>query len=1030
MNSQARAIVSFTLLGTLLVAIAWFVSGLPRWGSGVASLPAAPSSVAVLEPAPVGPLPAPPPGPAPLLLQTPSLSKTQIAFSFAGEICTDPRDGGVAPRLVTGQLRNYRPLFSPDGSRIAFTADLDGNTDVYVVPAAGGEAKRLTFHPSHDVAVGWMPDGSRILMASWRATERDLPKLYTLSTDGGPPEQLPLPSGIAGSYSPDGKRLAYIPHQQWQPQWRNYRGGQTTPIWVADLSDSHVVKVPRDNSNDRFPMWVDNTLYFVSDRNGPFTLFSWDPASAGTPKEILRNPDGLEVRYASAGPGGIVYEQLGELHILDFATGTTHPVPVTIAADLPGVRPHFQKVEPSQVLSAAVSPTGKRVLFEAHGEILALPAEKGDVRNLTRTPAVADRDPSWSPDGKWIAWLSDADGEYALYFRAPDGIATEKKVDLGAPGSFFYGPVWSPDSKKIALTDKRLNLWLIDIEHPKLEKIDKNPFEYFGPSGFDPSWSPDSKWIAYEKHLDNHLPAVFLYSLEDKSIHQVTDGRSAAYAARFDRSGKYLWFLSSTDVGEGASEAMMTSMGHAITSSVYAAVLSKDDSSPVAPESDEENADEDKEGKGKLDKGDKGGKGGDKGEKGKSDTKPVHVDFDGLDQRIVALPIERAHYEDLQLGPSGSFFLVSIPVAFADEDYIEFDDDNLPPVDVQRYDVKKRKVEPFVEKIDGTFVTSFDGKKVLYSKDKRWMLVDADGKGGGKDDGEGDGALKSANGLEVWVDPRAEWKQMFHEVWRIERDFMYDPHHHGLDLAAAEKFYARYLPGIAARDDLNDLLGDALANLVLGHVWAFGGDMPKQEHVNVGLLGADYRVDQGHYQIARILKGENWNPRLKAPLTQPKVDVKEGDYLLAINGEELRGDDDVSRLLMGRAGKQTVITVGARPNRNGARQVTVVPVGSESGLRLRDWMESSRKKVDELSGGRVGYVFVPDTAGEGRTNFDRYYFSQVGKDGAVIDERFNHGGYLADYIVNVLKQHPLMGATTRDGRDEILPQQAIFGPTR
>lgn len=1029
MNSQSRAIVGFTLLGTLLVAIAWFVSGMPQWGSGVASLPTASTSAAVLEPSPIGPLPNPPPGTTPLLLQSPSLSKTEIAFAYAGEIWTVPREGGVARRLVTGQLENARPIFSPDGTRIAYTGVMDGNQDVYVVPASGGEPKRLTYHPGPDVAVGWTPDGSHILMSSWRATQRDLPQLYTLSPDGGPPEELPLPSGTNASYSPDAKRIAYIPFFQYQPQWREYRGGQTTPIWVADLSDSHIVKVPRDNSNDRYPMWVGNTVYFVSDRNGPFTLFAWDAANPGAaPKEVLHNPDGLDVRYASAGPGAIVYEQLGQLSLFDLATGATHPVPVTIAADLPQVRAHFEKVKPDDILHAAVSPTGKRVLFETHGEILALPADKGDVRNLTRSPAVADRDPAWSPDGKWIAWLSDADGEYALYFRSPDGIGPEKKVDLGET-SFFYAPRWSPDSKKIVLSDKRLNLWLVDTEHPsKLVKIDTQPYEG---GWFDPDWSPDSKWIVYDKTLENHFDALFAYSLADQTTHQLTDGRSEAYGARFDRTGKYIWFLSSTDVGLRVTSTMWA-MAKPQTSSVYGIVLSKDDKSPVAPESDEENADSDKD-KAKDEAGGKGAKGGAGAAaaagKDKGDVKPVRIDFDGLDQRIVALPIDRANYTELEIGPTGSFFLLSMPIAFSDEDYLEYDDDNPPPIDVQRYDVKKRKTEPFADHIDGTFATSFDGKKVLYSKGKKWMLVDADAKGGGggKDDDEGGGALKSAAGLEVWVDPPAEWKQIWHEVWRIERDFLYTPTFHGLDLGAAEKLYGRYVPGIAARQDLSVLIREALANLTLGHVRTYGGDMPKQDHVSVGLLGADYRIDQGHYQFAKILQGENWNPKLKAPLTQPGVDVKEGDYLLAINGEELRGDDDVSRLLMGRAGKQTVITVSARPNLNGARQVTVVPVGSEVSLRLRDWMEGNRKKVDELSGGRVGYVYLPDTAGGGLTNFDRYYFSEIGKDGCIIDERFNHGGQIADYFVDVLAMKPVMGATTREGQDVILPQ-TVYGP--
>ena len=1029
MKSELRAVIGFSLLGVLLVVVAVLVTrGLPPHDA-VGALPAV-THPAASPPAP-GPTTPPSPESVPRLLQDPTLSQTQIAFSYAGEIWIVGRDGGDARRLVTGQLRNYHPLFSPDGSQIAFTGGLDGNGDVYVVPAAGGEPKRLTFFQGWDFAVGWTPDGTRVLFQSMRATPRDLPKLFTVGTDGGFPEELPLPSGTTASYSPDGKRLAYVPFNQWQSSWRKYRGGQTTPIWIADLADSHITKVPREGSNDRFPMWVGNTVYFVSDRNGPYTLFGYDVGTAAaTVRELVHNPDGLDIRSASAGPGAIVYEQLGEIHVYDIASGAQHRVPITVSADLPQVRPRFEHVSPDQILHAAVSPTGKRVLFEARGEILAAPADKGVVRNLTRSPGVADRDPAWSPDGKWIAWLSDGGGEYSLYFRAPDGLGPEKKVGLGTPGSYFYSPTWSPDSKKILLWDKRLQLWLVDIDHPEPLKIDTDRFEG---GWFGAVWSPDSRWIAYQKVLPNHLSSIFVYSLEDKSIHQVTDGRSSTSAPHFDHGGKYLWFLASTDVGLQAT-GTMTAMGKPVTSSVYGIVLSKDVPSPVAPESDEEGSDAGAPaGKGKGDKADKGDKGGDKADKGdKADAKGVDrvkIDFDGIDQRIIALPIDRANYVDLQPAGDGVLFLFVAPVAFADEDYVEYNEQNTPPLDVLRFDLKKRKTVPFIEKLEnswsglGTFQVTADGKKVLYAKDKKWFLADTD-----EAPKEGEGAIKSLGGLEVWVDPRAEWRQIYHEVWRIERDFLYDPGAHGLDLAATEKLYARYLDGIAGRDDLNELLEDALGNLVLGHVWAYGGAGPKQDHVSVGLLGADYRIAEGHYQIAKILSGENWNPKLKAPLTQPGIDVKEGDFLLAVNGEELRGDDDVNRLFLGRAGQQTVISVGPKPSMNGSRQVTVVPVGSEGSLRLRAWMEDSRKKVDELSGGKVGYVYIPDTAGGGLTNFNRYYFSQVNKQGVILDERFNHGGQFADYIVNTLTWNPVMGAIGREGVDVTIPTQAIYGP--
>ncbi len=1035
--SETKAIAAFTGVGVLLVGVAYAVA---RFGPHESPVERLPTVTTATAPPPAAP---PPAGldakgaTGPLrILQHPTLSRTHIAFDYGGEIWVVGRDGGEARRLIAGELRNRHPVFSPDGSQIAFTGNFENNDDVYVVAAAGGEPHRLTHHPEPDEPLGFSPDGARVLFRSWRTTPRDMPELFTVALSGGLPERLPLPSGDAAAFAPDGTHLAYVPWNQWEPGWAKYRGGQATPIWLADLSDSRITKVPRTDSNERYPMWVGDSVYFLSDRNGPFTLFGYDTKSAAV-RELVHNPDGLPMRSASAGPGAIVYEQLDGLHLYDLASGATRRVPVIIRDELPQVRPHFARVRLPQVLNVALSPSGKRVLLETHGEILSVPADKGDVRNLTRSPGVADRDPAWSPDGKWIAWLSDESGEYALYLRSPDGLGPIRKVDLGDPPSYFYSPTWSPDSKKLTLVDKRNNLWLVDLEHPTPLKIDT---QRFSDNSFDPAWSPDSRWIAYQKVIDNHLHATFVYSVPDKKIRMITDGASETASARFDRGGKYLYFLARTDVGLGGNGGGMTSLSRPSTASVYAAVLKKDQPSPLAPESDEEGeagAGGIKDTTHKADKDGKaaGGKAAPPGGPPAADkpggdhpppAPPVEIDFEGLDQRIVALPIERANYLTLKAGAEGVLFLLKAPTAFADEDYLDAQEDEPPPFDAVRFDLKKRKASPFADHLDsrwGAFVVSDDGKKVLYTKGHSFFVTSAED--AAKD---GDGLLKGAADLQVWVDPRAEWRQMFHEVWRIERDFLYDPHFHGLDLAAAEKLYAPWLDGLASREDLNALLTEALSNLVLGHVWALGGDRPHQDFVGVGLLGADYRTDQGRYQFARVLRGENWNPKLQAPLTQPGVDVKEGDYLIAVDGQDLRSTDEIYRHFLNRAGKQTVLTVNAKPDGGGSRQVVVVPVASESNLRLRTWMEDNRKKVASLSGGRVGYVFIPDTQFEGYANFNRYYFSQVGKDAVVLDERFNHGGYIADYIINLLGWQPLMGSTTREGEDLVLPMSAIFGP--
>ena len=932
----------------------------------------------------------------PLLLQKPTINRTHVVFSYAGDLWIAPREGGEARRLTVGPGIETDPYFSPDGTLIAFSGEYDGNVDVYVVPATGGVPRRLTWHPDADRVVGWTPDGKRILFSSSRHSYTRVSRLFTVPVEGGFPEEVPLPMAEQGSYSPDGTRLAYVPLRPAFIAWKRYRGGRTTPIWIADLKDSRIEKIPRDNSNDFYPMWVGDRIYFLSDRNGRFSLFAYDLNSRQV-REVVPN-SGMDFKSASAGADAIVYEQFGSLNLYDLKTGRTRRIPITLAGDVPTIRPSFERVARS-IRDAGLSPTGVRAVFEARGEILTVPVEKGDIRNLTNSPGVADRYPAWSPDGRRIAYFSDESGEYALHIADQSGLGPTEKIPLDNPPSFYYSPVWSPDGKKIAYTDARLNLWYMDLEKKTPVKVDTDT--YSKPERtLDPSWSPDSRWIAYTRQLRNHFRAVFIYSLEENKSRQVTDGMSDARYAVFDPNGELLYFTASTDTGPASGWLDMSGFNRPVSRNVYVIVLRKDLPSPLAPESDEEKPQEAAKPKEPPKKEETGA------------APRVRIDFDNISQRILALPIPARNYSGLWVGKSGILFLAEAePVTQRMRQ----------TVNIHRFELKTRKTDRFLEAVR-FFDVSHNGEKVLYRKGDQWAVA-----GAAQPPRPGEGVLR-LDAMEVRVDPKAEWRQMYREVWRIERDFLYDPGLHGLDLAAVMKKYEPYLDGIAHREDLNYLFSEMLGELCLGHVRAGGGDVPEIRRVGVGLLGADYRIENGRYRFARIYSGENWNPDLRAPLTQPGVNVQEGEYLLAVNGRELRPPDNLYSFFEGTAGKQVRLRVGPDPSGAGSREVTVVPVESEAMLRHYAWVEGNRRKVDQMTGGRVAYVYLPNTGEAGYASFNRYYFSQIDKQAAIIDERFNGGGMAADYIIDSMRRSLMNYWTTRYGEIFTTPLAAIFGP--
>ncbi len=965
------------------------------------------------------------------LVQRPTISRTDIVFSYAGDLWRVSREGGNATRLTAGTGFETEAFFAPDGKTIAFTGEYDGNVDVFIMPAAGGVPKRLTYHPAADRVVGWTPDSKRILFRSNRDAHSRYTQLYTVSVDGGPAEVLPLPMACMGAYSPDGKRMVYAPLDGAQfatgftnfVAWRRYRGGTASYLWTVDLASLNTAKVPRTDSNDIDPMWIGEKIYFLSDRNGPMTLFRYDPRSKKV-DELIHNT-GKDIVSASAGPGAIVYEQIGQIHVYDLASGKEHPVAIDIASDLTEVRPHFQNVS-RELRNAAISPTGVRAVFEAHGEILTVPAEKGDARNLTSTPGVMERDPAWSPDGKNVAFFSDESGEYALHIKPQNGAGDTRKIALQGKSAFYFDPKWSPDSKSIAFTDNMCNLWMADVASGKTTKVDTD-YIYVLNRAFN--WSADSKWIAFERFLPNRMRAIFVYSVDNGKATQITDGMSDARRPAFDRDGQYLYFTASTNFGPTSSGLDMTSDEHEVNSSVYLAVLPNNIPSPLAPESDEEGAP-----RPAADGGGRGGRGGAGGGAAQPETppKPVRIDFDGLQQRIVALPLPARNYLELATGRAGMLFLLEPAAAGGGRGF------GGGGATLNRFDLKTRKSELVAASV-ASFDLSANGDKIL---------VRGAGAAGGR--GARGGAANPAppqyyiiasntpmkptdpplrlTDLEVKIDPMAEWKQMYNEVWRIEKSYFYDPNLHGVNTADAEKDYEKYLNAVASRADLNYLFRDMLSDITSGHLRGNGGTIPTARTVPGGLLGADYEVANGRYRFKKIYVGESWNPQVQAPLTQPGMNVKAGDYLLAINGQDLVGTDDVQRLLENTAGKPTILKIASDASGTGAREITVTPVASDTALRHAEWMADNRRKVDQLSGGKLAYVYLPDTAQGGLTNFNRYYFAQSDKQGAVIDERFNSGGQVADYIIEVLNRKLMSWWSPRYGAIYRTPAASILGP--
>jgi tricorn protease len=945
------------------------------------------------------------------MLFQPAVSADHIAFIYAEDLWVANLDGSQPRRLTVSEGIESSPYFSPDGKWIAFTAQYDGNSDVYVIPVEGGIPKRLTWHPAVDIVRGFTPDGKSVLFASPRNTfsNRYL-KLFTVSLAGGIEKELEIPNAYYATYSPDGSRMAYTPIQDAFRQWKHYRGGQISRIMLFSFKDMSVETIPQPagGSNDASPVWIGGTVYFRSDRDGEFNLYAYDVASKQV-KQLTQFTD-FPILSLSGTEGRVVFSQAGYLHLFDVAAGSEKRLVVGIAADLLALRGRYASGL-KYVRSADISPSGSRVVFDFRGDIVTAPAEKGDYRNLTQTVAVHETAPAWSPDGKTIAYFSDASGENTLCLQSENGKGAVKVVKLSGAG-FYSSLKWSPDGKKLSFVDNSRSLFVLDQPSGEIRKIDSD--ELYSPGQFRDiasDWSFDSRWLAYTKLTATQFKSVFLYSVGEGKSYAVTDGLSDADEPKFDPKGKYLYFFASTDAGPVINWFDQSNADMRQTNALYLVTLQRETISPFAKENDEEKGTApavpaDSSGSAVSGKPAKAASAAASVADKKADL--LKIDWEGMSNRIIDLPIRSGNIGNLSVGNDEVLF------------YVVRGDDGTGML--HKYDLKKRSDQEVMD-ING-YKLSANGKKMLVSKGGNFWVVDA-----GEKPAAGKGPV-AVGDIEVKVEPTAEFPEILDEAWRVNRDYFYDPNMHGVDWLAIKKKYAAFLPDLTTRNDLNLLLQWMGSELSIGHHFILdGGDYAfEAKYINGGLLGADFETANGRYRLKKIYGGLNWNPKLRSPLTEPGVNARVGDYLLAVNGQEVKAEDNIYRFFEKTAGKIVELTIGPNPDMSGSRVVKVVPIAEEFELRNRDWVEGNLKKVTEASNGKVAYVYVPNTAGEGHDYFKRYFFPQANRQAIIVDERFNRGGQLADYYIELLTRPYQANWHTRYGQDFKSPTASIQGP--
>lgn len=938
------------------------------------------------------------------LFQYPDVSKTHISFTYAGDVWIVSKEGGTAFRLTTAKGTEGFAKFSPDGSQLAFSGNYDGNVDLYVIQALGGLPKRITSHGMSDRIVDWFPDGKNLLFASSRESGKQrFGQFYRVSKDGGLPEKLPLPYAEFGSVSPDGKKIAFTTRTRMFRTWKRYLGGMAADIYIFDLEKKTSENILNNPANDEIPMWKENKIYFLSDRdkNQRYNIWVYDLTTKQNRQLTLF--DKFDVHFPSIGENEIVFEAGGLLYLLDLSTEKIREVKVNVVTDGATLLTQNENVE-KLIQNFSILYNGSRALFEARGEIFSVPAENGAVINLTQSSGSAERYPAWSPNGKYVAYFSDKNGEYQLTIRDIENPSSEKILTSFEDG-FRYKIYWSPDSKKLAFIDQTMTVYYYDMDKGKSIKVDKQRWMYEGNlQNFSVSWSSDSRYIAYEKELESRFSAIAIYDTKEDKIHQVTTGYYSDSSPVFDPDGKYLYFLTNRNFNPVYSDFDNTWI-YPNSTQIAAVTLLKETLSPLFPKNDSIAVKKDEESKGD----DKNSDEKKDSKKDEPKVKEVKIDFDGFEERAVILPPSAGNFGKIAT-VSGKLIFHRVPNSGSA--------DKKKPV--MFYDLDKREEKTIVDDADA-YQISADGKKILIAKQNSFSIVDVAA------DQKLDKKLPT-NQLEMTVVPKEEWKQIFNDVWRLERDFFYDKNMHGVDWKEMKKRYGALIENAVTRSDVNFIIGELIAELNASHTYRGGGDEETPLQRAVGYLGIDWELSNDAYRIKRIVNGAAWDTEVRSPLLASGLKVKEGDYILAVNGVKIDVTKDPWSAFEGLADKTVELTINNKPSTDGAWTIVVKTLSDETRLRNLEWIESNRKRVEEATDGKIGYIYVPSTGIDGQTELVRQFYAQFTKQGLIIDERFNNGGQIPDRFIELLDRKPLAFWAVRDGSNWQWPPVANFGP--